>query len=198
MNKKIYHKFPVLLTVLVLFFVISSVHASHKGPYPVKREHRGIDIRPKAAYEMIEKARKNSFIVDVRTRFEYQDIGHAVGSYNIPLLFFSLEVGAGGYRKIPNNNFCRDLKDRFNTETDTLFMICRSGERSTIAVDRAIECGFKKENVFNILGGFEGDKIHEDVSPFYGKRMVGGWRLEGLPWTYDMIPALMYLPDLKQ
>ena len=32
---------------------------------------------------------------------------------------------------------------------------------------------------------------------FYGKRMVGGWRLEGLPWTYKMAPELMYRPDVK-
>lgn len=96
-----------------------------------------------------------------------------------------------------NNNFCLDLKARFNPAKDSLFMICRSGERSTIAVNEAIQCGFNKENVYNILGGFEGDKVHEKVSPFYGKRMVGGWRLEGLPWTYKMDRQLIYLPDLK-
>jgi ammonia channel protein AmtB len=27
--------------------------------------------------------------------------------------------------------------------------------------------------------------------------MVGGWRLEGLSWTYKMEPELMYKPDMK-
>jgi rhodanese-related sulfurtransferase len=97
---------------------------------------------------------------------------------------------------IPNENFCRDLKARFNPEKDSLFMICRSGERSTTAAAEAIKCGFIKDRVYNILGGFEGDKIHEEESPFRGKRMVGGWRLEGLPWTYKMKPEIMYLPDI--
>ena len=185
----------IVIAILTgLFF--SYAGASHKGPYPIKQPHEGTDIKPKDAYSLIEKAPENAFVVDVRTRFEYQDIGHADGSYNIPLLFFSTEVEAKGYKKLWNNNFCRDLKARFNPAKDSLFMICRSGERSTIAVNDAIACGFKKENVYNILGGFEGDKVHEDVSPFYGKRLVGGWRLEGLPWTYKMLPELMYRPDV--
>lgn len=77
-------------------------------------------------------------------------------------------------------------------------MICRSGERSTTAVTEAIKCGFSKDKVYNVLGGFEGDKVHEDVSPFQGQRMVGGWRLEGLSWTYKMKPELMYKPDMKK
>jgi rhodanese-related sulfurtransferase len=187
----------LILIAILTGSLLSYAGASHKGPYPVKQQHSGIDIKPREAFSLIEKTPGHVFIVDVRTRFEYQDIGHAEGSYNIPLLFFSREVGDKGYKKLWNNNFCHDLKARFKPESDSLLMICRSGERSTIAVHDAIECGFKKEKVYNILGGFEGDKVHEDTSPFYGKRMVGGWRLEGLPWTYKMVPELMYLPDVK-
>jgi hypothetical protein len=31
----------------------------------------------------------------------------------------------------------------------------------------------------------------------FGKRMVGGWRLENLPWTYGMNQKLIYQRDLK-
>ncbi len=189
----------LLLYIMSFVFLFGvSAMASHKGAYPLKRQHEGIDVKPGEAYRLIMQDRKNSHVVDVRTRFEYQDIGHAEGAYKIPLLFFSTEVGEKGYRKVSNNNFCRDLKARFNPQKDSLFMICRSAERSTIAASEAIRCGFEKEKVFNILGGFEGDKIHEEGSPFSGKRMVGGWRLENLPWTYKMDPELMYLPDLKK
>jgi rhodanese-related sulfurtransferase len=181
--------FIVLLLALPL-------HALHKGIYPVKREHDGINIKPKEAYEILRKNPGRVFIVDVRSRYEYQDIGHPAGAYNIPVFFYTTETGHKGYKMIPNDNFCRDLKDRFNTKRDSLLIICRSGERSTTAVNEAIKCGFSKDKVFNVLGGFEGDKIHEEESPFMGQRMVGGWRLEGLPWTYKMVQELMYQPDV--
>ena len=30
------------------------------------------------------------------------------------------------------------------------------------------------------------------------RRWDGGWRLEGLPWTYKMDTALMYKPDVDK
>lgn len=187
-------KRAVLISLLFLFSA-SPIHALHKGVYPVKQPHEGTDIKPVDAYRLI-KENKNVFIVDVRTRYEYQDIGHPEGAYNIPVFFYTTETGEKGYKMEPNENFCRDLQDRFKSRKVSLLMICRSGYRSTTAAQKAIDCGFNKENVYNVLGGFEGDKIHEGESPFYGKRMVGGWRLEGLPWTYQMLPGLMYRPDI--
>jgi rhodanese-related sulfurtransferase len=188
----------IFMLTAMLLFPILPLYAVHEGPYPVKRPHGGMDIKPKAAYELIQKDRENSYIVDVRTRYEYQDIGHSEGAYNIPLLFYSTEVDKKGYRKVLNQDFCRDLKQRFKPGTDSLFFICRSAERSTIATDKAIACGFKKDRVYNVLGGFEGDRVHDKDSPFYGQRMVGGWRHEGLPWTYKMDPELMYRPDTNK
>ena len=186
-----------VIFILVLFYALP-LFALHKGIYPVKKPHEGVNIKPKAAYNIINNDSGSSYIVDVRSRYEYQDIGHSAGAYNIPVFFYTTETGPKGYKMIPNDNFCGDLKTRFNSEKDSLFMICRSGERSSTAVTEAIKCGFNKERVYNVLGGFEGDKVHEDVSPFRGQRMVGGWRLEGLPWTYKMEPDLMYMPDIKK
>jgi rhodanese-related sulfurtransferase len=184
--------------LLSIILIASDTGAAHKGIYAVKRPHGGMNVKPKGALELIQKNPDHSFIVDVRTRYEYQDIGHAEGSHNIPFLFYSTEVGKKGYKKIMNMNFCSDLKARFNPDTDSLYMMCRSGERSTLAVDKAIACGYGVDKVYNILGGFEGDKVHEPDSPFYGQRMVGGWRHEGLPWTYKMNHELMYLPDINK
>ncbi len=191
-------KFIFLAVLIVIISSSLSLMASHKGVYPVKRQHDGINIKPKEAYNIISKSPDSSFIVDVRSRYEYQDIGHPVAAYNIPVFFYATETGHKGYKMIPNDNFCSDLKARFRPEKDSLFMICRSGERSTTAAAEAMKCGFSKDRVYSILGGFEGDKIHEEDSPFSGKRMVGGWSLEGLPWTYKMKPDLMYLPDVQK
>ncbi len=186
-----------VILILVLFYVVP-LYALHKGIYPVKKPHEGINIKPKAAYRLISENPGSSYIIDVRSRYEYQDIGHPVGAYNIPVFFYTTEAGPKGYKMIPNDNFCQDIKTRFNPEKDSLFMMCRSGERSTTAVTEAIKCGFNKDRVYNVLGGFEGDKVHEEASPFRGQRMVGGWRLEGLPWTYKKELELMYIPDINK
>ncbi len=99
--------------------------------------------------------------------------------------------------RVGNKSFANDVKARFNPETDTLLFMCRSGERSVVATNAAVDSGFKADKVFNVLGGLEGDKVKNKESPFYGKRHVGGWRLEGLPWTYKMDSKLMYQSDLK-
>lgn len=159
---------------IVMLFCALPLHAVHKGVYPFKKPHEGKNIKPKDAYELLNKNPGSSYIVDVRSRYECQDIGHPVGAYNIPVFFYTTETGPKGYKMIPNDNFCRDLKARFNPEKDSLLMICRSGERSTTGVTEAIRCGFSKDRVYNVLGGFEGDRVHEDVSLFRGQRMVGG------------------------
>jgi rhodanese-related sulfurtransferase len=166
--------------------------------YPIKGKHKGGDVKPRQAYEMMKKDPKHTFLVDVRTRYEYMDIGHPVEAYLIPWKFYSTDVGRKGYQKVLNKNFCNDLKARFNPKTDTLLLMCRSAHRTIAASTAAVDCGFKEKKVFNVLGGFEGDTVKQKGSPHYGKRMVGGWRLEGLPWTYRMDKNLMYQPDLKK
>jgi hypothetical protein len=75
-------------------------------------------------------------------------------------------------------------------------MLCRSAQRTIASSTTAVDCGFREDRVFNVLGGFEGDKVKDKASPHYGQRMIGGWRLESLPWTYNMNPKLVYQPDL--
>jgi len=47
-----------------------------------------------------------------------------------------------------------------------------------------------------MMGGFEGGKNKNKDSVYYGKRWSGGWKLEGLPWTYKMDKKLIYQPDV--
>lgn len=58
--------------------------------------------------------------------------------------------------------------------------------------------GFPESKVFNVLGGFEGDKVGYKGSAYCGQRKLGGWRNEGLPWTYKIDKKLVYLPDLAK
>ncbi|MCF6291253.1 MAG: hypothetical protein L3J03_09710 [Desulfobacterales bacterium] len=189
----------VHLLTLVMVMVLGSVALAFAQPkYPVKGKHLGGDVTPKQAYAMLQKDPGHTFLVDVRTRYEYQDIGHPVGAYNIPWKFYTGKVGKKGYGKVLNKNFKDDLLARFNPETDTLLLMCRSAARTIAASTAAVEAGFKQDKVFNILAGFEGDKVKDKSSRFYGKRRVAGWRLDGLPWTYGMDHKLMYQRDLAQ
>ena len=198
MKRKQSIKQNILTIVLILTFAFVGSALAEQKVYPIKGNHPGGNLTPSEAFNMMKKDPEHTFLIDVRTRFEYQDIGHPIGAYNIPLKFYTTEVGKKGYQKVLNQNFGNDLKARFNPETDILLFLCRSAKRSVQAVNAAVDAGFKPDKLFNVLGGFEGDKVKNKTSPFYGKRFVGGWRLEGLPWTYKMKPDLIYQPDLKK
>ena len=56
-----------------------------------------------------------------------------------------------------------------------IVLLCRSGVRSVAAAQRASQLGLE---AYNILQGFEGDANAQ------GQRgQLGGWRLQGLPWS---------------
>ena len=65
----------------------------YKPVYPIKGKHKGGDVTPRQAYEMMIKSQGSTFLVDVRTRYEYMDIGHPVGAYHIPWKFYSERRG---------------------------------------------------------------------------------------------------------
>ena len=68
----------------------------------------------------------------------------------------------------------------------------------TIVARAAIHAGWDPKNVCNMLGGFEGDKIDNADSIYNGQRKLGGWKNEGLPWTYHIDRDLVYQADLTQ
>jgi len=191
--KKIKTLYPIVASIIVIF--ASLALAGYR--YSPNKDHLGGDVTPTEAYEMIQKDPTHTFLVDCRTRAEYQYVGHPEGAYNIPIRFLSTKVGKKGYIEVDNSNFGKDLLARFNPETDTLIIFCRSGNRSCNGCNEAIKAGFKEEKVFNMMGGFEGGKNKNKASVYYGKRWAGGWKLEGLPWTYKVDKDLIYLPDRK-
>ena len=61
---------------------------------------------------------------------------------------------------------------------DTLALTCRSGGRSALAVNALAKAGFT--SAYNIIDGFEGDKVAEEGSLYLGKRLKNGWKNSGL------------------
>ncbi|MBE9504120.1 MAG: rhodanese-like domain-containing protein [Proteobacteria bacterium] len=139
-------------------------------------EPAGIDS--KEAYKMVMENPKDAFIVDVRTRAEYEFVGHPDlpnGVPNIPLKFYP------GWKV--NANFVKNAEERYSKDV-TLIMLCRSGGRAKVAAKLLLDAGFKK--VLYMTDSFEGSKDEK------GHRTVSGWKVNGLPYTYRLDKELLY------
>ena len=51
----------------------------------------------------------------------------------------------------------------------------------------ATKAGFT--NAYTLTDGFEGDKVTDSGSVFFGQHMRNGWKNSGLPWTYGIDPT---------
>ena len=133
--------------------------------------HEISEINP---LEAAERCRQNSdaVIIDVRSRVEYEFVGHPIGAVHVP------------WKEFPhwdeNSEFCQLVDTALgDSEGDKferpLLMLCRSGARSLAAGKKLAEHGYT--NVTNIAEGFEGDK---DDANHRGN--INGWRFHQLPW----------------
>ena len=66
--------------------------------------------------------------------------------------------------------------------------MCQSGSRVPIAARLLHRAGFTE--VYTQYQGFEGHKAKD--GPDKGKRVVGGWKNAGLPWSYRLDAEKMY------
>ena len=167
------------------------------------------------AYDMLNTV-PDTYIIDIRTRAEYQLVGHPIGGYLFPYMFMTKEFakldGQHGYRSnIKNKAFIQEITKVFK-KTDNLLIISRDGTRSALAAKDLIGAGFT--NIFDVEGGFEGPefpyfknsnrhKFYRQLAKrnnIYGFNHRGhyGWQRWGLPWTYEMNPKFIYPPDLIQ
>jgi rhodanese-related sulfurtransferase len=158
-----------------------------------KQTSLGLYLTAQEAYEKWKDAPETVKIIDVRTTEEYLFVGHAEMAWNIPSMLQTYEWDANK-KKLPmkpNPDFVSQVKG-IAKPSDTLLVMCRSGGRSALAVNRLAEAEFR--NVYNIIDGMEGDTVDDPVSVFHDKRMKNGWKNSGLPWTYELVPAQMRLP----
>jgi rhodanese-related sulfurtransferase len=148
------------------------------------------------AYLMVRANPEKTVLLDVRTPEEYSFVGHAPMGVNIPSQLWTgkFDPEKKDYPLADNPDFEELVKARFKPD-DTILVICRSGHRGVAAVNRLAKVGFT--NVYNVVDGFEGDKVSEEESYYKGKRMRNGWKNAGLPWTTDLDPRLVYVPAAK-
>jgi rhodanese-related sulfurtransferase len=170
--------------------------ALEKKPAEIPKKKQttlGLYVTAKKAYAMWQKDPNKIKILDVRTPQEYEFVGHAPMAVNIPYEFMTYKWNPKkkSYAMKVNRKFVREVKKKFK-RADTILVMCRSGSRSAMAVNRLAKAGYK--HVYNIVDGFEGDMIKNPQNPNVGKRMKNGWRNSGAPWTYKLDPKLMFLP----
>ena len=188
----------IFLSTLCFFLLMggTGIAANTALQYPVKIEnHKGKDLTPSQALDLASK-NPHVFILDVRSRPEYVLLGHPTIAHHVPYKFWTGKHSSKGYGMVTNPHFAEDLKARFNPKTDTLIFMCRSGKRSCLAANAAAASHWPEDKLYNMMGGFEGDKLKNKDSAYYGQRILGGWKNEGLPWTYKIDPKLAY-PEVK-
>jgi rhodanese-related sulfurtransferase len=166
------------------------------------------------AYDQLNTV-PDTYLIDVRTRAEYQFVGHPNNAYLFPYMFLTNKVIKSDEKyeyqfNQKNKDFIEEISKVFK-KTDNLLIICRDGIRSALAAKELIDNGFKKVTV--ITDGFEGPEFpsfdNPDLHKFYRlkaklnkldsylHRRHYGWQYWGLPWTYEMDPKYLYPPDLK-
>ena len=167
------------------------------------------------AYDMLNTV-PDTYLIDVRTRAEYQFVGHPFKAYLFPYMFWSSDLGKEddtyAYQRGPKNkSFLEEISKVFK-KTDNLLIMGRDGTRSPLAAKDLLNAGFK--NVFDVVDGFEGAEFptfeDKDRHKFYRQlakrnniygfkhRRHYGWQWWGLPWTYEIDPKYCYPPDLEQ
>lgn len=187
----------LLLTQLITFALCFAfaVTALAADPPQDQRKHTklGKYVTAIEAYEMWRAAPDSVFIVDVRTPEEYDFLGHPAMAANVPVQLWAgaFDAKKKAFPLVANAKFVDAMKQSFKP-ADTLVLMCRSGHRSVVAANKLAEAGFT--NVYNMVDGFEGDKVADKASPDFGKRTKEGWRNSKAPWTYDLDEKLVYLP----
>ena len=128
------------------------------------------NISPSAAYEILTR-QPHAVLVDVRSRVEFDYVGHPIGAIHIPWKEFPDWTDNPGFVA----DVAAALNQRRSSKDGPLVLICRSGARSMAAARLLAENGYTA--LYNVDEGFEGDKDEHNH-----RNTVNGWRARGLPW----------------
>jgi rhodanese-related sulfurtransferase len=156
----------LFVPAVLLLFVTTTVHAHEQLPAS-KRTSLKLYVTAKEAYEKWKADPDKVKIIDVRTPEESQMVGFPKMASRVPLTTLA-------------NDFVGRVR-RIAQPDDTVLVICRSGNRSAVAVEMLVQAGFR--NAYTVVDGFEGNREKDRSSPNYGKRTVNGWKNAKLPWT---------------
>ena len=129
-------------------------------------------VNSRQCFERLSKV-SVSHLVDVRTKSEWLFVG-------LPdLQSLQKKIVCVSWHVYPdmeiNVNFESEILDSGINKQDTVFLICRSGQRSSDAADFLASRGFT--NCCNVIDGFEGG-----IGTDHQRSTVNGWKYCKLPW----------------
>jgi rhodanese-related sulfurtransferase len=170
-----------------------SIEASSQQIPKNKQTKLGLYVTARQAYDLWKADPEHVKIIDVRTPEEYGFIGHPDEAWNIPLAFvtYRRKNGVTEYGPKWNPDFISEVK-QVTGPADTLLVMCRSGDRSAMAVNQLAAAGLN--NLYTVTDGFEGDKVDDPGSVFHGKRLRNGWK-NSAPWVYTIDPEKIILEE---
>lgn len=183
--------YPALSLALAALFATVPVVAYATNEVPAsKRTVLGKYLSAKEAHERIAVERAKVLFLDVRTMGELMFVG---GAEEVDAVVPFAEIRqptvwddkAGRLAMAPNPSFVPSvdaaLAKKGLSKTDPVLVMCRSGDRSSRAVNTLAAAGYT--DVWSVYDGFEGD-VSKD-----GRRSVNGWKNAGLPWSYTLDKA---------
>lgn len=131
------------------------------------------EINPPQAWEILQD-NPDAVLLDVRSRMEYDYVGHVPGAVFVPLKEPpDWRVDTHFVDKVLQAlQECRPGRDPRQL---TILALCRSGARSMMAAEALSGQGFNE--LINVAEGFEGDLDHNKH-----RNNINGWRFHRLPW----------------
>ena len=133
------------LAIVVLMLLSWLPLSQAESTLPVQKQTvLGLYVTAKEAYEMWLADKNKIKILDVRTPEEYIFVGHPSMAHNIPFQLFNYKMAVRNTGPLmkANPNFIAEVSRKFKT-SDTILVICRSGNRSAAAVNAMASAGFK-------------------------------------------------------
>jgi rhodanese-related sulfurtransferase len=156
-------------------------------------------LTAKEAYAMKTADPEGWLLIDARTPQElrYAGVADQVDA-NIPYRFDSTAWREksdgihGTVRRPLNADFEAAVENALRAKglnkSSPIIIMCTSGSRAPHAARALHDAGFTQ--VYIQVEGFEGIKAKSGEHK--GKRVVAGWKKEGLPWSYDLPTSKMY------
>ncbi len=188
------------LLLIILPLVSATAFALDETEVP-KKWHTpfGLYLSAREAYDMKQADPEHVLFLDVRSRYEVRYVGIADSiDANIPYRVDSTDWRQksdklhGTFVRPMNLDFeaavANALRSKGLDRSSAVIIMCTSGTRAPKAARDLHAAGFKR--VYTQAEGFEGIKAKS--GPHKGKRVVAGWKHEGLPWSYDLPTSKMY------
>lgn len=187
-----------IFLALALYACSSAYAIDPAAVPPDKRTVLARYLTSAEAHRMLSENPGGTLFLDVRTQAEVSYVGVPAGmDANVPFMLVDFDHFDAKSRRFTlhkNPEFIRSVEQRLQAKgldrNADIVLICRSGDRTARAVNALAAAGFTR--VWTVIDGFEGDTA--DSGAERGKRTVNGWKNAGLPWSYALDPAQVWLP----